>query len=52
MVVSVDYPYYKDIILPLLRCKCWIFKSYYGDKKEIEEFVKAIGIKDYMVENW
>lgn len=51
-LLSVDYPYYKEIILPLLRNKHWVFKSYKGDTKEIEKFVTRAGIESYKVEKW
>lgn len=51
-LLSVDYPYYKHIILPLLKNKYWIFKSYNGDIAEIEKFVKIAGISQYEIEKW
>lgn len=52
---GIDYPYYTDVIVPLLSDRHWTIYCYSGDdnaKLRATEFVSANNIADYRLEVW
>lgn len=49
---GVDYPYYKEILVPFLKDKLWVFKSHNGNTSEIMRFIKITKLKKYHIETW
>ena len=49
---GVDYPYYKEIIVPFLRDRVWIFYAHKGNTSAIMEFIEKTNLKNYRIETW
>ncbi|XQY92378.1 bacteriophage abortive infection AbiH family protein [Metabacillus sp. HB246100] len=52
-IMGVDFPYYSDIIMPVLKDRRWIFYWHSkGDRDKIELFIKRFSLKDFVLIEW
>ena len=51
-LLGVDFPYYKEILIPFFKDKLWVFKSHNGNTSEINEFLEKANLKNYRIELW
>ncbi len=51
-LLGVDFPYYKEILIPYLGDKLWVFKAHNGNTTEILEFIREFRLENYRIENW
>lgn len=51
-LLGVDFQYYKEILVPFLKDKLWVFKAYNGNIGEIKMFLEKVNLKNYHIEQW
>lgn len=51
-LLGVDFPYYKEILVPFLDDKLWFFKAHNGNTVEIKNFLEKVHLESYRIESW
>ncbi|OIJ17340.1 hypothetical protein BKP37_02210 [Anaerobacillus alkalilacustris] len=52
-IMGVDFPYYSDVIVPILRCRKWVFYWHSKDDRDnIELFIKLFSLKNFTLVKW
>lgn len=51
-LLGVDFPYYKEILVPFLRDKQWIFMSHNGNTNEIRKFIDQTKLENVSIKTW
>lgn len=51
-LLGADYQYYKEIIVPFLKNRLWVFMAHNGNANEIMQFIERTGIANYRIDAW
>ena len=52
-IMSVDYPYYSDVIIPELKNCLWIFYCHSDDdRNKVNKFIQQFSLQDCSLINW
>ncbi len=49
---GMDYPYYKEIIVPFFRDRLWVFWCHGGNTQDATSFIEKAQIKNYKFNLW
>lgn len=52
-IMGVDYPYYSDVIIPVLKNCSWTFYCYSdADRDNAIKFIQQFSLKDFCIKKW
>ncbi|MED1674458.1 AbiH family protein, partial [Pallidibacillus thermolactis] len=52
-IMGVDFRYYSDVIIPVLKNCCWTFYCHSNDDRDNAiKLIQQFSLKDFCIKNW